>query len=51
MDVNDDGNFGIGGHEMSLFLVADKDEVNLIGVTQTLDVSGDTSRMTKPPLS
>ena len=51
VDVNDDGNFGRGGDEVGLFLVADKDEINLIGVMQSLDVGGDTSRMTKPPFS
>jgi hypothetical protein len=51
VDVNDDRHVGRGGDEMSLFLIADKDEVNLIGVMQSLDVSGDTSRMTKPPFS
>jgi hypothetical protein len=51
VDVNDDGNFGRGGDEVGLFLVADKDEINLIGVLQSLDVGGDTSRMTKPPFS
>lgn len=51
MNVNHDLRRGIGRYEVGLFLVADKDEVNLPGLLQSLDAVSDSSGVAKPTFS